>query len=114
VTDARAREEVQHTAFNDGNLMQQIGALLLELGRTTLSLRMGQSPAEAVVNPGPAIFISPAGPNPIMVQVSRISCFLTLHANLIFPVTASGDRNSAYWLMYDIDLYPLPVSVDVL
>jgi hypothetical protein len=44
VTDARAREEVQHTAFNDGNLMQQIGALLLELGRTTLSLRMGQSP----------------------------------------------------------------------
>ncbi len=44
MTDARAREEVQHTAFNDGNLMQQIGALLLELGRTTLSLRMGQSP----------------------------------------------------------------------
>jgi hypothetical protein len=25
-----------------------------------------------------------------MVQVSRISCFLTLHANLTFPVTASG------------------------
>ncbi|KAH9552021.1 hypothetical protein CY35_09G042800 [Sphagnum magellanicum] len=68
ITDATAREEVQRTAFNDGNLIQQIGALLLELGRTTLSLHMGQSPGEAVVNAGPAIFISPAGPNPIMVQ----------------------------------------------
>jgi len=29
--------------FNDGNLIQEIGALLLELGRTTLSLHMGQS-----------------------------------------------------------------------
>jgi hypothetical protein len=80
VTDARAREEVQHTAFNDGNLMQQIGALLLELGRTTLSLRMGQSPGEAVVNPGPAIFISPAGPNPIMVQP------LPMQTSAAFPV----------------------------
>jgi hypothetical protein len=44
ITDAAAREEVQHTAFHDGNLIQQVGALLLELGRTTLSLRMGQSP----------------------------------------------------------------------
>jgi hypothetical protein len=44
ITDAAAREEVQHSAFHDGNLIQQVGALLLELGRTTLSLRMGQSP----------------------------------------------------------------------
>jgi hypothetical protein len=44
ITDAVAREEVQRTVFNDGNLIQQIGALLLELGRTTLSLHMGQSP----------------------------------------------------------------------
>lgn len=42
--NAAAREDVQHTAYHDGNLMQQIGALLLELGRATLSLRMGQSP----------------------------------------------------------------------
>nr|XP_024379074.1 uncharacterized protein LOC112283865 isoform X12 [Physcomitrium patens] len=66
--DAAAREDVQHTAYHDGNLMQQIGALLLELGRATLSLRMGQSPSESVVNSGPAIFISPTGPNPMMVQ----------------------------------------------
>jgi hypothetical protein len=42
--DAGAREDVQHAAYHDGNVMQQIGALLLELGRATLSLRMGQSP----------------------------------------------------------------------
>lgn len=42
--DAAARDELQHAAFHDGHLMQHIGALLLELGRATLSLRMGQSP----------------------------------------------------------------------
>ncbi|CAM6021903.1 unnamed protein product [Sphagnum balticum] len=86
ITDAAAREEVQHTAFHDGNLIQQVGALLLELGRTTLSLRMGQSPGEAVVNAGPAIFISPAGPNPIMVQP------LPLQTSAAFPIGQSQPR----------------------
>ncbi|KAH9558964.1 hypothetical protein CY35_06G034400 [Sphagnum magellanicum] len=86
ITDAAAREEVQHTAFHDGNLIQQVGALLLELGRTTLSLRMGQSPSEAVVNTGPAIFISPAGPNPIMVQP------LPLQTSAAFPIGQSQPR----------------------
>lgn len=79
-----------------GQAMQHLGALLLELGRTILTLRMGQSPvcpfllllvakhflkmlflqslncslqAESSVNAGPAVYISPTGPNPIMVQV---------------------------------------------
>jgi hypothetical protein len=86
ITDAAAREEVQHSAFHDGNLIQQVGALLLELGRTTLSLRMGQSPGEAVVNAGPAIFISPAGPNPIMVQP------LPLQTSAAFPIGQSQPR----------------------
>jgi hypothetical protein len=42
--NAADREDLQRTASYDGNVMQQIGALLLELGRATLSLRMGQSP----------------------------------------------------------------------
>jgi len=42
--NAAEREDLQRTASYDGNVMQQIGALLLELGRATLSLRMGQSP----------------------------------------------------------------------
>ncbi|KAJ7295491.1 hypothetical protein O6H91_Y185100 [Diphasiastrum complanatum] len=66
LTDVVARGEVQSAAIWTGNMMQQLGALLMELGRTTLTLRMGQSPAEAVVNSGPAVFISPIGPNPIM------------------------------------------------
>ncbi|KAF5957555.1 hypothetical protein HYC85_004780 [Camellia sinensis] len=41
---------------------------MLELGRTTMTLRMGQAPADAVVNAGPAVYISTSGPNPIMVQ----------------------------------------------
>lgn len=73
--------------------MQHLGALLLELGRTTMMLRMGQSPVGfilfntafqdlnnilmfrcpfqvgSVVNAGHAVYISPTGPNPIMVQV---------------------------------------------
>jgi hypothetical protein len=36
---------------------------------------------EVVVNVGPAIFISPAGPNPIMVQVSMIHCSLPFYFN---------------------------------
>ncbi|KAL2614169.1 hypothetical protein R1flu_025861 [Riccia fluitans] len=63
-----ARADVQATAIRDGHMMQNLGALLLELGRTTLTLRMGQTPAESVVNAGPAVFISPSGPNPMMVQ----------------------------------------------
>ncbi|XP_057431574.1 uncharacterized protein LOC130724381 [Lotus japonicus] len=38
--------------------------------RTMLTLRMGQSYAVSVVNVGPAIYISPSGPNPIMVQMT--------------------------------------------
>ncbi len=73
-------------------LFQNLGLLMAERGCEMNVCEWWHShvQGEAVVNPGPAIFISPAGPNPIMVQVSRISCFLTLHANLTFPVTASG------------------------
>lgn len=84
--------------------MQHLGALLLELGRTLLTLRMGQTPvcsipiflsfkftgncllqllpslfqAEAIVNAGPAVYISPSGPNPIMVQVCQCQIFILL------------------------------------
>eukprot|EP00249_Psilotum_nudum_P020254 c27622_g1_i1 orf=139-3600(+) len=66
--DAAARGEVQSAALRDGTMMQHLGALLLELGRATLTLQMGSSPADAAVNAGPAVFISASGPNPMMVQ----------------------------------------------
>ncbi|XP_021902428.1 large proline-rich protein bag6-like isoform X2 [Carica papaya] len=63
------RGGIQSESLQVGLAMQHLGALLLELGRTIMTLRMGQSPAESSVNAGPAVYISPSGPNPIMVQV---------------------------------------------
>ncbi|KAI3460445.1 hypothetical protein Pfo_017108 [Paulownia fortunei] len=66
--DPSIRGQVQTESMQFGVAMQHLGALLLELGRTILTLRMGQSPGESFVNAGPAVYISPSGPNPIMVQ----------------------------------------------
>lgn len=67
-SDTSVRAQIQAEASQTGMAMQHLGALFLELGRTMLTLRMGQSPGQAVVNAGPAVYISPLGPNPIMVQ----------------------------------------------
>nr|XP_043606238.1 ubiquitin-like domain-containing protein CIP73 isoform X2 [Erigeron canadensis] len=67
-TDPTIRTQIQSEAMQSGLAMQHLGALLLELGRTMLTLRVGQSPAESSVMAGPAVYISPSGPNPIMVQ----------------------------------------------
>ncbi|PSS31208.1 Large proline-rich protein [Actinidia chinensis var. chinensis] len=67
-TDHTVRGQIQRESTQVGMAMQHLGALLLELGRTILTLRMGLSPAESYVNAGPAVYISPSGPNPIMVQ----------------------------------------------
>ncbi|XP_048422926.1 ubiquitin-like domain-containing protein CIP73 [Pyrus x bretschneideri] len=68
VTDPAARLSTQASASRNGALFHNLGAFLLELGRTTMTLQMGQAPSDAVVNAEPAVFISPTGPNPIMVQ----------------------------------------------
>ncbi|WCJ30100.1 Ubiquitin-like domain-containing protein CIP73 [Euphorbia peplus] len=68
VTDPAARFTTQSTAWRTGVQLYNLGAFLLELGRTTMTLRLGQAPSEAVVNAGPAVFISPSAPNPLMVQ----------------------------------------------
>ncbi|XP_052172824.1 ubiquitin-like domain-containing protein CIP73 [Diospyros lotus] len=68
VIDPLARTNIQSNAIRSGILLQNLGALLLELGRTTMTLRMGQSPADTIVNAGPPVFVSMSGPNPIMVQ----------------------------------------------
>ncbi|KAM1731866.1 hypothetical protein ACFX11_017693 [Malus domestica] len=68
VTDSAARLSAQASALRTGALFHNLGAFLLELGRTTMTLQMGQAPSDAVVSAGPAVFISPTGPNPIMVQ----------------------------------------------
>ncbi|XP_010907120.1 uncharacterized protein [Elaeis guineensis] len=67
-TDPLVRSQIQTEAMHVGASMQHLGSMLLELGRTMMTLRMGQSPAESFVNAGPAVYISSTGPNPIMVQ----------------------------------------------
>ncbi|XP_034699659.1 ubiquitin-like domain-containing protein CIP73 isoform X1 [Vitis riparia] len=67
-TNLSERRDIQFSAGRTGVLLQNVGAFLLELGRTTMTLIMGQMPSEAMVNTGPALFISPSGPNPLMVQ----------------------------------------------
>ncbi|XP_044511387.1 ubiquitin-like domain-containing protein CIP73 isoform X2 [Mangifera indica] len=66
--DPTIRGQIQAESAQVGYAMLHLGSLLLELGRVILTLRMGQSPAESSVNAGPAVYISPSGPNPIMVQ----------------------------------------------
>ncbi|KAE9601763.1 putative ubiquitin [Lupinus albus] len=68
VTDSLLRSSTQSRTMRTGVLFYNLGAFLLELGRTTMTTRLGQAASEAVVNGGPAVFISPSGPNHIMVQ----------------------------------------------
>eukprot|EP00258_Populus_trichocarpa_P029987 XP_024446006.1 large proline-rich protein bag6-B isoform X2 [Populus trichocarpa] len=68
ITDTAARHATQSSALRTGVQLHNLGALLLELGRTSMTLRLGQAPSEAVVNAGPAVFINQSGPNPLMVQ----------------------------------------------
>ncbi|CAN1800310.1 Ubiquitin-like domain-containing protein CIP73 [Linum perenne] len=68
ITDSSARLTAQSTAWRTGVQLHNLGAFLLELGRTAMTLRLGQAPSEAVVNTGPAVFINSTSPNPLMVQ----------------------------------------------
>ncbi|KAJ6355180.1 hypothetical protein OIU77_005718 [Salix suchowensis] len=68
ITDTAARHATQTNALRTGVQLHNLGALLLELGRTSMTLRLGEAPSEAVINAGPAVFINQSGPNPLMVQ----------------------------------------------
>ncbi|KAL0793633.1 hypothetical protein Bca101_065010 [Brassica carinata] len=91
-SDPALRSQIQSEAVHAGLAMQHLGALLLELGRTLLTLRMGQSQELSYVNSGPAVYISPSGPNPIMVQPfpNQISPLFTGAAASSNPVTGQS------------------------
>lgn len=91
-SDPALRSQIQSEAVHAGLAMQHLGALLLELGRTLLTLRMGQSQELSYVNSGPAVYISPSGPNPIMVQPfpTQMSPLFTGAAGSSNPVTGQG------------------------
>ncbi|XP_076951846.1 ubiquitin-like domain-containing protein CIP73 isoform X3 [Bidens hawaiensis] len=83
-TDPTVRAQIQSEAMQSGLAMLHLGSLLLELGRTMMTLRIGRSPAESSVRAGPAVYISSSGPNPIMVQP------FPLQTNSLFGGNAIG------------------------
>ncbi|CAH2044404.1 unnamed protein product [Thlaspi arvense] len=72
VTDPSTRRLCQSSMLQSGSLLENLGISLLELGRATMMLRLGQTPDDAVVNAGPAVFISPTGRNPLPSHSSRL------------------------------------------
>ncbi|KAG8378028.1 hypothetical protein BUALT_Bualt08G0095600 [Buddleja alternifolia] len=105
--DLVVRGQVQTESVQLGIAMQHLGALLLELGRTILTLRMGQSPAESFVNAGPAVYISPSGPNPIMVQP------FPLQTSSLFGGSTSAGVSSTPVAMGPVGVGSVPRNVNI-
>ncbi|KAL8226915.1 hypothetical protein R6Q57_016747 [Mikania cordata] len=106
-SDVTVRTQIQTEAMQSGLAMQHLGALLLELGRTMLTLRIGQSPAETSVNAGPAVYISPSGPNPIMVQP------FPLQTNSLFGGNATPALNHGTFGPVGIGAIPRHVNIHI-
>ncbi|KAL0365994.1 UNVERIFIED_CONTAM: Ubiquitin-like domain-containing protein CIP73 [Sesamum radiatum] len=105
--DPAVRGQVQTEAVQLGVAMQHLGALLLELGRTTLTLRLGQSPGESFVNAGPAVYISSSGPNPIMVQP------FPLQTSSLFGGSSSVELNPVAMSPVGIGSVPRNVNIHI-
>ncbi|KAG5542816.1 hypothetical protein RHGRI_015799 [Rhododendron griersonianum] len=105
--DPTVRGQIQTESMQVGSAMQHLGSLLLELGRTILTLRMGQSPAESYVNAGPAVYISPSGPNPIMVQP------FPLQTNSLFGGSPVGLSNPGAFGPVGIGAVPRHVNIHI-
>ncbi|KAK9072923.1 hypothetical protein SSX86_009359 [Deinandra increscens subsp. villosa] len=106
-SDVTVRTQIQTEAMQSGLAMQHLGALLLELGRTMLTLRIGQSPVESSVNAGPAVYISPSGPNPIMVQP------FPLQTNSLFSGTATPTLNHGAFGPVGIGAAPRHLNIHI-
>ncbi|XP_024028599.1 large proline-rich protein bag6-A [Morus notabilis] len=107
VTDSSTRTSIQASALRTGALFHNLGSFLLELGRTIMTLRLGQTPSEAVVNAGPAVFISPTGPNPIMVQP------LPFQVGSSFGSVPMGSVHAASGLLNGLGTGFLPRRIDI-
>jgi len=67
VTNPGERMRIQSYALRTGGLFRNIGAMLLELGRTTMTLRMGETPV---------CFLFQECGITLSVVISQIFCFL--------------------------------------
>ncbi|XP_057550937.1 ubiquitin-like domain-containing protein CIP73 isoform X2 [Amaranthus tricolor] len=107
MTDPAVRVTAQSGALRSGILLQNLGAYFLEIGRTVTTLRLGRSPSEAVVNAGPAVFISSSGPNPLMVQP------LPFQPGASFSTPISGATQSSSGMMNAIGGGFVPRRIDI-
>ncbi|XP_047322118.1 ubiquitin-like domain-containing protein CIP73 [Impatiens glandulifera] len=105
--DPTIRGQIQTESIQVGMAMQHLGSLLLELGRTILSLRMGQTPAESFVSSGHAVYISSFGPNPIMVQP------FPLQATTMFGASPPNPSNQGSFGSVGIGTVPRNVNIHI-
>jgi hypothetical protein len=70
ITDTAARHATQSSALRTGVQLHNLGALLLELGRTSMTLRLGQAPVR----------LSPISHlwQPFMLDISRAVCVIVV------------------------------------
>ncbi|CAA7023229.1 unnamed protein product [Microthlaspi erraticum] len=90
VTDPATRRSYESNMLRSGALLENVGISLLELGRAAMMLHLGQTPDDAVVNTGPAVFISPTGRNPLPSHSSRLG---TIGQGGVSQALASAPRN---------------------
>ncbi|KAL6639960.1 hypothetical protein ACP70R_018125 [Stipagrostis hirtigluma subsp. patula] len=103
VSDSATRRNIQSRAIRSGVLLQNLGSLLLELGRSTMMLRINPAPSEGVVNSGPAVFISPSGPNPLMVQ--PVPFFPGRRSVQMGPIFSSFSSQGSVLHPRDVDIH---------
>nr|XP_016509158.1 PREDICTED: deubiquitination-protection protein dph1-like isoform X3 [Nicotiana tabacum] len=79
VGDPSVRQGTQSNAQTTiGEMFNNLGAYFLELGRTVMGVRMGDNGSNAVVNVGPAVYITDSGP--LSIQEELYSVLLsTIH-----------------------------------
>ncbi|XP_070019100.1 ubiquitin-like domain-containing protein CIP73 isoform X7 [Nicotiana sylvestris] len=79
MSDPRVRQGTQLNAQTTvGTVFNNLGAYFLELGRTMMGVRMGDNGSTAVVNAGPAVYITDSGP--LSIQEELYSVLLsTIH-----------------------------------
>ncbi|KAL3646050.1 hypothetical protein CASFOL_011230 [Castilleja foliolosa] len=104
VLDPLERSRIQSNAIRSGALFQNLGAMLLELGRAIMTLRMAQTPADALVNAGPSVFVSSTGPNPIMVQPLPFQPGASLGSVSVGSGLAAGSAAATGFVPRNIDI----------
>ncbi|XP_009799774.2 ubiquitin-like domain-containing protein CIP73 isoform X1 [Nicotiana tabacum] len=91
VGDPRVRQGTQLNAQTTiGTMFNNLGAYFLELGRAVMGVQMGDNASHAVVNAGPAVYITDSGP--LSIQEELYSVLLsTIHRLINSGLVSDND-----------------------